>query len=405
MKRILFLAPYSIPVNNPEAICNAKILKVLSEAGYRIDVISKNNFSAYAPDAEEEIFTSHLASVKIFTLSNRIGWQSILDHFRVWFKTGYVYKGAHWAIYAIEHAEMLLRKNKYDWIMSRSPSSELAALYLSRKYHIKWIANWNDPYPEKRMPNPYGGGVKAPLSFLEKRLVRQVALQADWHSFPSDRLRDYMLEYMKEVKKEKTIIIPHVCLENLFVPRAREKSSKLILVHSGNVSYPRDPNPFLQGVSLFLTQERKAELEIYFIGKQSKHFNELIHETGLEDTVTVVPPRGYVDNLAFIEQADVAVLIEAPSRNSVFLPTKVGDYMQCGKDIFAVSPKEGILHDLYKESAVEYFADCTDPQAIALELGKIYSRKDTYKKPGKSKQIYRKYAADAIRSIYSQLLG
>lgn len=60
MKRILFLAPYSIPINNPEAICNAKLLKVLSDAGYLIDVISKNNLLAYAPNSDDQLFTNKL---------------------------------------------------------------------------------------------------------------------------------------------------------------------------------------------------------------------------------------------------------------------------------------------------------------------------------------------------------
>lgn len=40
-KHILMIAPASIPVTGAEAICNVKLLKVLSENGYKIDLISK----------------------------------------------------------------------------------------------------------------------------------------------------------------------------------------------------------------------------------------------------------------------------------------------------------------------------------------------------------------------------
>ena len=40
-KHILMIAPASIPVTGAEAICNVKLLKVLSENGYVIDLISK----------------------------------------------------------------------------------------------------------------------------------------------------------------------------------------------------------------------------------------------------------------------------------------------------------------------------------------------------------------------------
>lgn len=404
MKRILFLAPYCIPVNNPEAICNAKLLKVLSEAGYVIDVIGKNNLLAYAPDEEEQLFSGKLASVKTFTLSNKISWRTATDHFRVLLKTGYVYKGAHWALYAINYAETLIHKNKYDCIMSRSPASELAALYLCRKYHIKWIANWNDPYPEKRMPWPYGGGKAGHLNYFERHLLDAVSQNADLHTFPSERLRDYMLQYMKGVTPEKTVIIPHVCLEHLFVRKARKKREELVFVHSGNVSFPRDPRPFLEGVKLFLEKKPTAQIEICFLGKQSGEFTDYVEKLHLAHIVKVMAPLGYLENLSFIAGCDIAVLIEAPGENSVYLPTKVGDYMQCGKPIFTVSPSTGTLRDLYEKGAVEYFADCKKPEEIAGELVKIYSLREYYKENNVPHSIYSPYSAGNVLNTYLQIL-
>lgn len=405
MKRILFLAPYSIPINNPEAICNAKLLKVLSDAGYLIDVISKNNLLAYAPNSDDQLFTNKLSSIKTFFLSNKISIRTIVDHLRVLLKTGYVYKGAHWAIYAINYAEKLIKKNKYDWIMSRSPASELAALYLSQKYSIKWIANWNDPYPEKRMPEPYASGICAKLTYWERKLLEQVSEKAYLHTFASERLRDYMVQYMKNVPLEKTMVIPHICIKDLFIPKSKKRSNKLILVHSGNVSAPRNPVPFLEGLHFFLQSNREAEILVYFIGKESDDFQNHISEFELEDYVKVVMPLNYLDNLIFIEQADISLLIEAPSQNSIFLPTKVGDYMQAGKEIFAISPLVGTLHDLYKEGFVEYFADCTDSVAISKELSKIYSNKDLYIKENRTRDIIKNFTSNRILEIYTKILG
>lgn len=405
MKRILFLAPYSIPINNPEAICNAKLLKVLSDAGYLIDVISKNNLLAYAPNSDDQLFTNKLSSIKTFFLSNKISIRTIVDHLRVLLKTGYVYKGAHWAIYAINYAEKLIQENKYDWIMSRSPASELAALYLSQKYSIKWIANWNDPYPEKRMPEPYASGILAKLTYWERKLLEQVSEKAYLHTFASERLRDYMLQYMKNVPLEKTMVIPHICIKDLFVPQSKERSNKLILIHSGNVSAPRNPVPFFEGLRFFLQSNREAEILVYFIGKESNDFQNHISEFDLEDYVKVVPPLNYLDNLIFIEQADITLLIEAPSQNSIFLPTKVGDYMQASKEIFAISPLVGTLNDLYREGFIEYFADCTDSLAISKELSKIYSNRDLYIKENRRRDIIENFTSNRILEIYTKILG
>ena len=184
MKRILFVAPYCFPINGPEAICNAKLLKELSRCGYIIDVISKRSYVTSVPESLDSSFSEKLNSLKIISVSNKINLRTIWEHFCVLLKTGYVYKGAHWAYYAINYAEKLLAENHYDWILSRSPSSELVALYLSRKYSIKWIANWNDPYPDEKYPFPYGKGANAKLPRMIQSLLLAVAKEAYFHTFP-----------------------------------------------------------------------------------------------------------------------------------------------------------------------------------------------------------------------------
>lgn len=113
----------------------------------------------------------------------------------------------------------------------------------------------------------------------------------------------------------------------------------------------------------------------------------------------------YLDNLIFIEQADITLLIEAPSQNSIFLPTKVGDYMQASKEIFAISPLVGTLNDLYREGFIEYFADCTDSLAISKELSKIYSNRDLYIKENRRRDIIENFTSNRILEIYTKILG
>ena len=402
--RILFLAPYSIPVNNPEAICNAKLLRELSRF-YKIDVISKNNLSAYAPNSNDEFFIGKVESLKTFFLSNRINWRTLFDHFRVLLKTGYTYKGAHWAYYSIIYAEKLIRQYRYDWIMSRSPSSELAALYLSKKYDIKWIANWIDPYPEEKFPYPYGKGPNAKLSFFKKKLLKQVIKYADIHTFPCERLRDYMLQYMSPVSKEKMMIIPHICVNGLFQIQQRFDSDKLLIVHSGNVSYPRNPDVFFEGVKKFIDKSGKPLIKIFFIGKQDLAFEERVKKNDLCSYVEIVKPLEYIENLKFIARCDIALLIEAPCKEGVFLPTKVGDYMQCEKDIFAISPSKGTLHDLYEKGVVKYFADCSDSERVCDMLDSMYAKRFSYIKRENNPSPYLEYSTESVIHLYRKILS
>lgn len=405
MKRILFLAPHCLPINSPEAICNAKLLRELSKAGYIIDVISKKSLSTYVPDSIDKSFSENLNSLEIICVSNKINMRTIWEHLCVFLKTGYVYKGAHWAYRAIQYAEKNLMKYHYDWIMSRSSPSELAALYLSQKYHIKWIANWNDPYPMKRFPAPYGGGIYAKLSYMRQTLLDSITRTANIHTFPCIRLRNYMLRYMEGISLDRTSIIPHICLDDLLIIPNRFSMNELLLVHSGNVSYPRNPEPFLKGVRLFLDKEENAMLKIFFIGQQDIDFQENVKKMHLDGIIETVEPMAYMENLKFVSQCDVALLIEANCDEGIFLPTKVGDYMQCKKDIFAISPSVGTLSDLYKNGAIKYFANCNEETSICSELQRIYANRERYRLRQYEGEIYAEYDAVSIIENYRKILG
>lgn len=384
---------------------NAKLLKILADAGYHIDVISKDGRNKYFSSTMDSFFSEKLTSVHVINVDNRLNVKTIVGHLKVFFKTGYVYKGAHWAYYAIRCAEKLIERNRYDFILTRNPSSEIAGLYLSRKYNIRWIANWNDPYPEKRMPKPYGGGKDAKLSYFEQKLLDNVSTGASLHTFSSERQRDYMLQYMKGVTLDRTNVIHHACLDGIFERLPEIQEDKLSIVHSGNVALPRDPLPFLRGVCKFAKETPHAKLIVRFIGKQTDDFQQQVSELGLERWIEVVSPMSYLDNLSFIARQDIALIIEAPSINSVYLPTKVGDYMQCGKDIFAVSPRIGTLNDLYGRGDVKYFADCCEPDMIAAELTKIYN--NYLKLSGRyqsSAKIIEDYSEGKILEKYNKIL-
>ena len=402
--RILFLAPYSIPVNNPEAICNAKLIKALADDNHELYVISKNNNHAYTPDENSSIFAGKIKYLKTIYLKNEINAKTILGHIKVFLKTGIVYKGAHWAYYAIKEGEKLIKTNQIDLIMSRSPSSEVAAEYLSKKYSIPWIANWNDPYPDSRYPQPYGDGPKGQISFLQKKLFKRISSLALVHIFPSKRLANYMSQYLDF---KKVIVIPHICMDDFFEHIQKEKNKYLRIIHSGNIAYPRSPEKLFLALRKFKDIHPNVSFEISFIGKQDTTFKETVLKYGLEKNISVLTPSSYVANLQLMENYDLALLVEAEMEEGIYLPTKVGDYMQSRLPIWSLSPQRGIMNDLFLEGKIDYFSDNSSVEEIFKtfeEINKIYATNKGYLPSGaiieeyKKENILRKYET-IFRSI------
>lgn len=79
-KHILMIAPASIPVTGAEAICNVKLLKVLSENGYKIDLISKKMKYTHYPETDLAELGLSLNSVSIIEVDNKMSLKVIWQH-------------------------------------------------------------------------------------------------------------------------------------------------------------------------------------------------------------------------------------------------------------------------------------------------------------------------------------
>ena len=367
-KHILVIAPASIPITGAEAICNVKLLRVLSENGYKIDLISKKMKYTHYPETNFTELGLNLNSVNTIEVDNKMSLKVIWQHLCCLFIFGTVFKGAHWAYCVLKVAKELCKKNQYDAIITKNSPSELLGYYFKKKNGIKWIATWNDPYPTKKYPKPYGNGINTKLFILERPLLKKME-EADYHIFPNQRIRDYMSNYIN-IPAEKTRIIPHVVIPREHIDTPHEN---LKIVHLGNVLPPRDATPFLKALKEFIKNKQDAKIEIAFIGQTPKSIKDYIKTTHLEKYVKVFPPVKYEESQEILGTYDIQLIVEAPCEEGIFLPTKVSDSMQLGKPIFTISPSIGVLNDLYKQGHISYFSSVKDEKEILAILEQVYN--------------------------------
>ena len=396
-KHILVIAPASIPITGAEAICNVKLLRVLSENGYKIDLISKRMKYTHYPETNLAELGLNLNSVNTIEVDNKISLKVIWQHLCCLFIFGTVFKGAHWAYCVLKVAKELCKKNQYDAIITKNSPSELLGYYFKKKNGIKWIATWNDPYPTKKYPKPYGNGVNAKLFILERPLLKKME-EADYHIFPNQRIRDYMSNYIN-IPAEKTRIIPHVVIPREHIDTPHEN---LKIVHLGNVLPPRDATPFLRALSEFIKNKQDAKIEIAFIGQTPQSIKDYIKTTHLEKYVKVFPPVKYEESQEILENYDIQLIVEAPCEEGIFLPTKVSDSMQLGKPIFTISPSVGVLNDLYKKGHISYFSSVKDEKDILATLEQVYN--DFTNGKLKTFSLEKSYSPQTIFQQYDEII-
>mgnify|MGYP002853913419 CR=1 FL=1 len=375
--RILLIAPKCYPVNGAEAIVNIKLLRAMTEDGnFEVDLISRRNSMIDYPSDSLESYGVKLRGLYVIDNKGGFNLKVLWETIRSLFIFKAAFPGCHWAVRALPLVKKLARENHYDFVLTKNSPSLLLASYLKKRNNMKWVASWNDPYPPSFYPAPYGKGVSHNPSLWEYLQLRLMRL-ADYHVFPSRALKDHMVKYL-HVCNEKCQVAPHVVFEEKNgvhpIPRRVNNKGALTIIHSGNLEAPRDPIPFINAFRRIIRTRPEGMIHLTLLGKLGTKEKVYIENASeLKHCVEIVSTVEYKKSLEILNEHDVACVIEADCGvgGGVFLPTKVTDFMQMHKPILAVSPRKGVLEDLYNDGAIGYFSDIHNEETIYQALLKI----------------------------------
>jgi len=409
--RILMFAPAFAPFANPEAIVNSKLVLAFLDAGWEVDVVSRNlakeSTYNYGSEGVEPWLplkkVTHIIKYKSGSKLRRFGgtlWSGIRMRHPV--------EGCRWAAHAANLALRMHQEKGYDVIISRAlPNfAHLPALLVTRLTGLPWIANWNDATGAKNPP-PVGEGVNASLGFVTERFLDEVARTASWHTFPSDRMRRYICQYLGNRTEYRSSTIPHVLLES-YQSNCRVKSSVFTLCYAGNLYAGRDPSVFFQALANFIEKKSLDErLKVNLLGLEGIGLNNLVKRYHLEKNVTFWGPMGYTTTLDRCLESDVLIVLEAPYAEGIYLPSKFVDYVQTGRPILAISPTVGTLRDLLSVYGGGIAADCTSVEDIVLALENLYAEwmRGTLAEVYGSHRLYDLFAADTVMERYKTILS
>lgn len=389
MKRILFIAPEAFPIKTSESICNSKVAFALAQAGYKVDVFTCSDITTYPLDNEIEAFLRNSSNLNVYGVKSKYilskqfslkqNIKNLLKNLYVFLKTGLWYNGIsipYGIVCAVEKHIKESGNISYDVIITRGFSTDYAGIYLKKKYGIKWIANWNDPFPVKRFPAPYGKGFDARLPYFEQRIYNLIQKYADLHTFPSDRLRKYMLKCFTRISESQTLVIPHMAHSQLssIVKGCKNEDGVFKIVHCGSVGKPRNPENFIKALSKMIRKNNltRKNIRCYFVGNYDENLDAFVKENNIETVVELLPPKGYTESLSFISSCNMTLIIEAVCEEGIYLPTKFVDSIQCGLPPFCISPNPGTLNDMVNKYGIGYSALNTSVSDIADKLETAY---------------------------------
>lgn len=347
MARILFFAPAFAPNLFSEGLVNSKLALSMLLAGWEVEVVAVDASGSSYSSTWDAVWMP-LKEVRHDVDSSLNGPKLLSTLNRMW-RLRHPIQGMHWAANAVDRAIELHDEKPFDMVLSRSTScmAHLPALAFKKLTGCRWVANWNDPAPYL-FPRPYDYRMVWWKKLLFSRYMKDCAGTADFNSFPSARLRDYLSPYLGLKDKKEMLVIPHIAMPN-FQPTEYEKGKGFSMCHAGNLSSERNPELFLKALKRLQEQYPETPMSFEIIGVEGVDVSQIVADLKLDGAVSFVSSLPFQQTLEKLCTYDVNVIIEADCSDGIFMPSKLTDYAQANRPMLAVSPERGVVQDWLKE--------------------------------------------------------
>ncbi len=248
------------------------------------------------------------------------------------------------------------REQKFDVLHSRlnPPHSHLAGLLVRKRLPtLPWCAYFSDPWPLHRFPAPYAYSLGRLSRWRLGRRLRVIHQQTDALVFPSRWLLDHQVSDPAHPAawRAKSTVAAHIGTV-WDTPSAKPRDPFLRIRHAGFLMKERRIDALVEAVRALLERrpELRHALRLEFVGRY----------TGPEPPA---PPADLTDVIvyhryerpeaigAWLDEADVLLLVEADLELGIFFPSKLADYLGMERPILALSPRRGIANDLLGNGA------------------------------------------------------
>jgi hypothetical protein len=145
------------------------------------------------------------------------------------------------------------------------------------------------------------------------------------------------------------------------------------------------------------------QFRIEFIGGTYRKVAEL--SPALRRVVTEVPSVDYLTSLQLMQTADILLVIDAPAELTVFLPSKLVDYVGTGKHIVGITPP-GTSADLISRLGGKCVSP-EDPEKIAAMLEEVVTEFGSGRPPAREAfaTVREEFSVANIASRMSDLLA
>jgi glycosyltransferase involved in cell wall biosynthesis len=365
-KKILVIAYDLPPLLQPQAIQIGRLLYHMPPE-YKMYVVTSNDMRSkrdndFYNDIDKKFSEKISITHNLFWAGAGILFRKLPDKYVLWQARALIKIIRKW------------RDEDFDCILTFACplSSSIIGLWLKKYFKTKWVAFFSDPWADNPHFN-YHGIIKKINSSLEKKVFKT----ADNLVFASPEMQHAYVNKYSFINNKSTFI-EHSYDPFIYKDHKKKRNGKLILRYIGTFYGQRTAQPLLSAIKIILDRKLLNSDDISFeiIGEVArtykKQYESLLQHFKLHDVIKLNKPVTYLESLSLMQQSDALVLIDAQIDGSVFLPSKLIDYIGADRPIIGITPKNGASARVIKKVG-GWLADPSSIEDIENTLQEVFT--------------------------------
>ena len=215
-------------------------------------------------------------------------------------------------------------------------SDHLLGLRLKQHLQLPWVAHFSDPWSDNLFRRLFFLS-----NYVNRRMEAEVVKHADRVVFTSMETLDLVMRKYPPAWRDKARVVPHSYEPEQYSRHEGGRNGPLIIRYLGNFYGQRTPLPLFRAlVKLYRESPTLVEnIRIELVGNlPPRMLKNSIYRSLPKGIVSIVSSVAYRQSLQLMASADLLLVIDAPGDSSVFLPSKLVEYLGAGVPILGIVP-------------------------------------------------------------------
>lgn len=426
MKKLLLIAYYWPPSGGPGVQRWLKMSYYLAELGCDITVLTVSQESANYPNQDDELLSEVHPSIrvirtkawnpyKLLQIGGKKGGTNAASNFSIPKESRWKFKvlsvlRTHlfipdprrgWNRFAIRKAKQLLTEDQFDAIITTSPphSTQLIGWKLKKKFGLKWIVDFRDPWSGIIFYHELGHSLFS--RYIDRYYESQVVKNADKIVVVGDKMKSDLSGEFK--MNGQNIEVIHNGFDNRDfeqIPNEPDSNGPFKVVYTGTLSSLYNYQPMFEAVAA-CAKEFPIKCDVY--GK--------IHDDIKSELLGICPEfefHGEVKHSEVNEKqqsADLLVMAIADVPNAEHVISgKLFEYLKSGNPILCLGPPQGDAAKIIQACEAGRTFERHELEEMRTFILELAERKRS-RKPFKSNQaVISRYSREALaKKVYDLL--